>query len=125
LADKPGDPGISDRNSCGGLLAATAIAKWRGPYVAQDLTTAGLRSGDVLIRDTLARNPSTSTPLTPEGTLAIEVDDAVNSVDQPFVTDVEQMFDPGASNLNAGTIRWTATAAPIGRMTFHIAIRGC
>ena len=124
LSNKPGISGASSNNSCGAALSAASIAKWRGPYLAQAVTTGGIASGDVTIQNTLVRSPA-NTSSVPEGTLIVQVANAPNSASETFVLDVEQMFDPGTSDLNAGAIRWTVTSGIIGTMTFHIGIRGC
>lgn len=128
LTTKPGVAGVTTNNSCGAATPAASIARWRGPYIAQEITASGIPSGDVVILNALVRTPANATlPNPPEGTLAVEVDEAFNSPDHGFVGDVEKMFDGSSSDLATGAIRWTPTVplGIVGRLTFHIAVRNC
>jgi type II secretory pathway pseudopilin PulG len=126
LVTKPGVSGVTTSSSCGTATPAANIAKWRGPYLGQELTTSGLPSGDVLILNTMVRSPVTTASV-PEGTLIIEVDNSVHDPPtQNFVNDVEAAIDgTTGSPLTTGAIRWTATSGTTGKLAFHIAIRGC
>lgn len=126
LVTKPGVSGVTTNSSCGTATPAASIAKWRGPYIGQEMTTSGLPSGDVLILNQLVRSP-VNTASVPEGTLIVEVDRAFhNPPDQNFVNDVESAIDgTTGSPLTTGAIRWTATSGTEGKLAFHIAIRGC
>ena len=126
LVTKPGVSGVTTFSSCLTVTPAANIAKWRGPYLGQEMTTSGLPSGDVLILNQLQRSPQTTASV-PEGTLIVEVDKAFhNPPSENFVTEVEEAIDgTTASPLTTGAIRWTATSGTEGKLAFHIAIRGC
>jgi type II secretory pathway pseudopilin PulG len=128
LVTKPGVSGVTTNNSCGTAMLPAPIAKWRGPYLGQDVTTSGLPSGDVLILNPLVRSPVNTTTV-PEGTLIVEVDNAVHDPpSQNFVNDVEAAIDGSTgSPLTTGAVRWANTLPSLteGKLAFHIAIRGC
>lgn len=128
LATIPGALGVTTNSSCGTATPAANIARWRGPYIAQAITTSGIPSGEVTILNALVRSPSTATwPNPPDGTLRVEVSDAYNAPGQTFVAEVERAFDGASNDLSTGAIRWTPTVplGPVGKLEFHIAIRGC
>ena len=126
LVTKPGVSGVTTNNSCGSATSAAFIAKWRGPYIGQELTTSGLPSGDVTILNPMVRTP-TNTSTQQEGTLTVEVDNAVNDPpDNTFVGDVESAIDGSTgSPTTTGAIQWTATSGTTGTLKFLISIRGC
>jgi len=127
LATKPGSGGVTSNNSCGAVTPAANIAKWRGPYIAQAITTSGFPSGDVTIQNDLVRTPA-NTSGAPEGTLAVSVTDVVNSATESLAKDVEKAFDGWTADtltLSSGAIRWTVVSGVMGTMTFHLSIRNC
>lgn len=127
LVTRPGTGGVTTNNSCGAATPAASIAKWRGPYLAQAITTSGFPSGDVTVQNSLTRTPA-NTSGAPEGTLAVSVSDVVNSTDESLAKDVEKAVDGytvDTLTLSSGAIRWTVVSGVMGTMTYHISIRNC
>jgi len=128
LVTKPGVSGVTTNNSCGTAMLAAPIAKWRGPYLGQAVTTSGLPTGDMLILNALVRNP-VNTGSVQDGTLAIEVDNAPASAEEQFTNDVDDAIDGnqgvGVDSFAVGAVRWTVTSGIMGKLSFLVAVRGC
>lgn len=105
---------------CGRNVPVTWSAVWKGPYLQQVVTAAGVPIRDATLQNTLRRDP----PTLAGGLLADLLID-VTGVDQEVADIVEAAFDPDPPNLATGTIRWTATGGGQGTLTLVMPIRGC
>lgn len=108
---------------CAGTTPDVNINQWRGPYSSRTYTTAGTRIGDGTVQDALRRVPSSTAV-----TFAIAYVD-VTSVDSAVAFLVETSFDGTPPDYAAGTIIWVRDAvppaAPVGKLSFGIPVRGC
>ncbi len=112
---------VGDTDLCNvGTLPQASIDSWRGPYLAQRVTSAGLQVGSSTIRNDMDRDPTAPTAANPEGFLRV----AVDSVSETVATEVDRAFDPltvsGTADLGLGAVTWSASV-----LRFWIAIRGC
>jgi general secretion pathway protein G len=104
--------------SCSGALPGPLMARWRGPYLTQNIV-GNMPVADATIQNLLVRNPP-DLSTGQAGLLQIGVLD----VDLSTANDLEARFD-GDANFSTGTILWSLTGADIGTLTFQIGIRGC
>ena len=112
-------PTTSNTDACGTTLSTTDVNGWQGPYIALTATSNGIQSGDAVIRNTVTRSPATTSSSTVmDGTLSIIADGVTSSQ----ATDVETILDAGASDFNAGTVRYSSTGL---FLTYVIPISGC
>lgn len=113
-------PTVANTDLCGRTLPASFVANWRGPYLERSVTATGLRVGDATALDALEKEPATFTTST-VGNLLIVVQD----VDSAAAVRMEETLESGATDLGAGTVRWTAGAGAMGTLRFAIPIKGC
>lgn len=113
-------PTVSDVDLCGRSIPASFRANWRGPYLERDVPSTGLRVGDARVMAALEKEPATFASGT-AGNLLIVVED----VDSTAAVLMEQSMETGASDLAAGTIRWTAAGGAMGTLRFAFPIKGC
>lgn len=110
---------VGTTDLCSTTLPQSAIDSWRGPYLAQRVTSSGLQIGGSTILDDMDRSPASPTVAQPEGFLRV----AVQDVDQIVANEVDRAFDPltasGTPDLTTGAVTWDGT------LRFWIAIRGC
>lgn len=106
-----GDPDLCSR-------PISNVDSWKGPYLRQSVSAAGIVSGDAMIADTLVRNP----PTLAGGTFAT-VSVNATSVDSVVAADLEVAFDGVPLNYSAGAIRWAP--ANDGTLSYTFSIRGC
>lgn len=113
LARPPGAPGVSASDICQAALTAPELALWRGPYLAQDVTAAGIQVGMSRILNGLSRDPPNSTTV---GDIVITVD----SVEMEIADLVEEAVDGDPPDLAAGVVRYVPPT-----LTYRIRIREC
>ena len=112
-------PTTASTDACGSALSSTDVSLWQGPYLALNVTTDGIQSGDAVIRNALLRTPATTSSSTVmDGTLSIFADSVTPAID----TDVEATLDAGTADVNAGTVRYSTTSHIL---TYVIPITGC
>jgi hypothetical protein len=110
----------SSLDLCGRTMVVDFATLWRGPYLAQVVTSGGIPIRDAVIQNTIRRNPATLAA----GTLAELLIDVTN-VDQAVANRIEASMDSG-SDLTTGTIRWTASGSSgQGTLTLMMPVRGC
>jgi general secretion pathway protein G len=112
-------PPATAYDPCGRQVPAAFLDQWRGPYLAANITSAGLRVGDATVQDSLETDPASFTTST-VGYLLIETD----AVDEETAEGLDRAFD-GVDDLTEGVVRWTATSGGQGTLLFGIRIRGC
>lgn len=120
LTQLQGKPSITigDVDLCDNFLPTRLIDSWRGPYLAQRVTTLGMQVGNSIVANQLSRNQAFN-ELQPEGYLIVEVQDVVVGI----AREVDRAFDPlnfGIVDLTSGAISWES-----GLLRFYIAVRGC
>lgn len=121
LQAKPGTGAISSLDICSGALPVSGINAWRGPYLAQRITSSGLRIGNATLLDDLTRQPANANTQ-PDGFLRL----TVTEIEQEIADEVEISFDGGSGDLTTGAVTWTAVpGSGYGTLLFHIAIRNC
>jgi type II secretory pathway pseudopilin PulG len=118
LSAKPGTGGVPITDACSQNVPLSGQNAWRGPYLAQRLTTSGISVGASRINDLTERNPAT-TAVQQEGYLRV----VAVEVEQKIAEEVDRTFDGGALDLTTGGVTWSAAGSDTLR--FHIAIRGC
>lgn len=106
---------VGDTDVCGQLIPVSLRTRWAGPYLQQTVPAAGLKVGNAIVRPALS-----ATAPGAFGLLQVIAD----SVDQAIAVELDSRFD-GTADLNAGTIRWTATGQGMGQLRFMTPIRGC
>lgn len=114
---------------CQGTIPPVNINQWRGPYTSRAFTAAGTKIGDATVQDVLRRVPENASS-TPFGIAYVDV----LEVDSIIAFHLESSFDGTPLNyvegsVGAGTIVWSRTApppaAPVGKLSFAIPVRGC
>lgn len=109
-------PPVGAEDTCDRVIPN--VAAWNGPYLARSITTAGIRSGNSTIQNTIGRDPET---FTSTGTMLVNVSD----VDQQVAEELERSFDTTV-DYAAGAIRWVAVGGSgMGTLTYATSIRGC
>lgn len=105
---------------CGRTMVVDFATLWRGPYLQQAVTTAGVPIRDAIVQNTIRRNPTTLA-----GGVIAELLIDVTNVDQTVANVLETSLDSGAS-LTTGTIRWVAVGSTgQGTLTLSMPVRGC
>lgn len=115
---------------CSVPLPTNNVARWRGPYVAQDAVT-GFQSGDAIFDLPLPRTPSSTAPTFTnlDGELRLKV----TRVDSVAAEAVEVAFDGytnDAFRYSTGTVLINIDAggggfSRTGTVQFRIPVRGC
>jgi type II secretory pathway pseudopilin PulG len=118
LSAKPGTGSVPITDACSQNVPVAGRNAWRGPYLAQLVTTSGIATGASRINNTTERNPA-NTAVQQEGYLRIVAVDVV----QKIAEEVDRTFDGGTQDLATGAITWSA--AGDDTLRFHVAIRGC
>jgi prepilin-type N-terminal cleavage/methylation domain-containing protein len=112
-------PNAGTTDLCGRTVPVDWASTWKGPYLQQAVTTAGVAIRDATMLNALRRVPATAATV-----LADVFIDVVN-VDQEVADIVEAAFDPAPGNFTTGMIRWTATGGGQGTLSLVTPVRGC
>lgn len=109
--------GSGDKDSCGNNIPD--VSAWRGPYLQRAAPASGLVTPGGVVADTLRRDPPTMS----SGSYGVLYIDA-RGVDQAVAAAIQAEVDAD-NDFAAGSIRWTATGAGQGTLSFGVPVRGC
>lgn len=102
---------------CGTTIPGVLLTRWGGPYLQQQLTTAGIRAGDATVLNALTRANVTG--------ILSDLVITVVGVEQDNATRIEEEFD-GTVNFTTGTIRWASGGTSgVDTLRYYLPIRGC
>lgn len=116
LVDLASEP-ASANDSCGNSIPSTRLSYWAGPYLGQNVTSAGIPVATGRVQAALQRSPAGYSAI---GELLIQVTD----VDRAAADEIEAAYD-GDANFSAGNVRWTASSSDRGSLFYAIPIEGC
>lgn len=118
LVSIPGQQNAPLTNSCGTLLASTALGPaWRGPYIAQQVGVGGIQTGAMAVSEAFTQAVGAGDL----GTLRINV----LGVPQSVAERVDAAFDGGTFSPTSGAITWADTGAVPGVLVYRIPVSGC
>ncbi len=102
---------------CGTTIPGTLLTRWGGPYLQQQVTTAGIPAGDATVLNAVTRANVTG--------ILSDLVITVVGVDQDNAARIEGEFD-GNADFNAGTIRWASGGAGgVDTLRYYLPARGC
>jgi prepilin-type N-terminal cleavage/methylation domain-containing protein len=102
---------------CGTTIPAALLLRWGGPYLQQQVGTAGIPAGDATVLNALDRDPAAG--------LVSNLVITVVGVEQDIAARIEAEFD-GNADFNGGTIRWVGGGGGAAdTLRYYMPIRGC
>ncbi len=112
-------PTVADKDICGTSFTLAQIARWRGPYISQQLQSTGIILEEDTIQTGIKRKPAA--PVSPGDVAELQI--FVNNVTAEEAAVLDDNLD-GDGSLTQGGIQWN-TSPGYPRLIYAIPISGC